>query len=60
MLFRSNAASGFVGTLGKFYWTTIIDSQDANWQNIDDSQTSGWTLIDDEETAGWTLIDTAP
>jgi hypothetical protein len=53
------SASGSVGDVVKIYWTTIVDSQDANWQNIDDSETAGWALIDTSETNDWVLIDTA-
>jgi hypothetical protein len=52
------SAQGAQGTVGKFYWTTIVDSEDANWQNIVDSQTANWAVINNPETANWQVIDT--
>jgi hypothetical protein len=50
------SAVGSTGSVNKIYWTTIIDTQDANWQNINNPETANWALADTAESAFWTLI----
>jgi hypothetical protein len=40
------SASGKVGTMNYFYWTTIDDNQTPNWQNIANSQTPAWVDVE--------------
>jgi hypothetical protein len=39
-------ATGQVGTMNYFYWTTIDDNQIPNWQNIVNSQTPDWVEVE--------------
>ena len=46
-------ARGQVGTVDKFYWSVIDDSQTPAWGLINASQTPTWGLIDAEQTPDW-------